>query len=405
MTFWEVYLMITITLAQPEARLGDELTGLLETSRPYTRIIFVSAFTALKTILRLREGLLAAADAGTSVRLIVGIDLHGTSREVLEELLRWNCEVFVYHNPLPDVTFHPKIYLFVRESDSTLFVGSNNLTDPGLYTNYEAATRYEFKFPDDANEYKRLVEPLGRFLCPAGPTVCRLDAPLIDTLSARGMLPTEAEARQSRRARTAHARAIGTVAPPNPFSPVSVGRAPLLPISIRSTLPAVRRAERGRRRTVRARMVPRPAGVLVWRKRLTPSDALRVRSGSHHVGGVRLTQARSQNPPGFRIDQTTYFRNLFDDYDWEQERGRHADQEHTFVPIRIMIRGRDYGVQNFEISHKPSGEAGQLNYTTILRWGRQFKSVITRANLTDAVLSLYETTDHDVSFFIEITDA
>ena len=130
---------------------------------------------------------------------------------------------------------------------------------------------------------------------------------------------------------------------------------------------------------------------------------MRVRGGSHPVGGVRLTQARFENPPGQRIDQTTYFRRLFADYEWEREGGGHADQEHTFVPMRIMIRGTDHGVRYFEISHKPSGEAGQNNYTTILRWGREFTPTVSRANLTRALLSLYETSGEEAAFLIDIT--
>lgn len=132
---------------------------------------------------------------------------------------------------------------------------------------------------------------------------------------------------------------------------------------------------------------------------------MQVRAGSHHVGGVRLTQAGFENPSGERIDQTTYFRRLFNDYDWEPEPGGHRDQEHTFVPMRVFIRGVDYGVRNFEISHKPSGEAGQANYTTILRWGRNFNSTIEREELIGAVLSLYEIADANAGFFVDISDA
>jgi hypothetical protein len=46
---------------------------------------------------------------------------------------------------------------------------------------------------------------------------------------------------------------------------------------------------------------------------------LQVDAGTHHVGGVRLTQAEFENPPGQRIDQTTYFRNLFREFQWEAE--------------------------------------------------------------------------------------
>lgn len=209
--------MITTTLSQPESQLGNEFTALLASDRPYKQIIFVSAFTALRTILRLRERLLGAAEAGANVRLIVGIDLRGTSREVLEELLRWGCEVFVYHNPLPRATFHPKIYLFERESDSTLFLGSNNLTDGGLYTNYEATTRYFFTFPADVNDYERLLKPIRSFLAPEGPTVRRLDASLIEILSARGTLTTESEIRLKRHDMTGRPPADAPAPPPNPF--------------------------------------------------------------------------------------------------------------------------------------------------------------------------------------------
>ena len=126
--------------------------------------------------------------------------------------------------------------------------------------------------------------------------------------------------------------------------------------------------------------------------------------GRHQVGGVRLTQAKFENPSGQRIDQTTYFRQLFAEYNWEHESGGYGNQEHTFVPMRIIIKGIDYGIRNFEISHKPSGEAGQANYTTILRWGRDFNSIIVRENVTDAIFSLYEIVEENAAFLIKITD-
>jgi hypothetical protein len=261
--------LIVKTITQPETQLGQEISQLLDLEAGYSRIVFVSAFTALRTILRLREQLLAHVDTGTRLQLTIGIDLGGTSREVLEELLRWNCETYIFHNTITRTTFHPKLYLF----QSTAAAAS------------------------------------------------------------------------------------------------------------------------------------RPSGVLVWRKTLPRTDALQVREGSHHVGGIRLTQARFENPPGHRIDQTTYFRSLFADYPWESEAGRYRDQEHTFVPMRIIIRGRDYGIHNFEISHKPSGEAGQDNYTTILRWGREFNPIVVQEDLTDAVFSLYETAEENASFLIDITEA
>lgn len=377
--------MIIRTVTQPENQLGNEISELINAERAYTRIVFVSAFVALRTILRLRESLLRHVEAGTRLRLTIGIDLGGTSREVVEELLHWNCETFLFHNTIARATFHPKIYLFQSTTSATLFVGSNNLTDGGFYTNYEAATRYDFDLPIDALEYERLLRPLIPFLEPQGVTVRRLDADLIQTLVTRGELSTEAEARQhSRNQRQGRIHGAETI-PVSPFGPIAIPLPPLLPQSVRAEEPAEPQLPEPEAEQALQIAAPRPPGVLIWRKTLPQTDALQVNEGSHHVGGVRLTQARFENPPGQRIDQTTYFRRLFADYHWEREPGRHRDQEHTFVRMRIIIRGRDYGIRNFEISHKPSGEAGQDNYTTILRWGREFNPIVLRENLTGTI--------------------
>jgi hypothetical protein len=401
-------------VSQPETQLGNEIDELLAEGVVYPRIVFVSAFVALRTILRLRERLLEKMANGARLRLTVGIDLGGTSREVLQELLRWNCETFVFHNTIARATFHPKVYFFESETTATLFIGSNNLTDGGFYTNYEAATRYDFDLPADAAEYERLVRPLASFLEPQGATIQQLNAALIATLVARGELPSEAEARQRRRVQARARPPGGENIPQSPFAPAAVPLPPLLPDVIRreergAPQPPAQPAEPQRpplaEQPPQPGILRRPAGLLVWRKRLPKTDALQVNEGSHPVGGVRLTQAHFENPPGRGIDQTTYFRQLFADYPWERELRRHRDQEHTFVPMRIIIRGVDYGVRNFEISHKPSGEAGQANYTSILRWGREFNPTVLRENLTNTVFSLYETAEPDADFLIEITEA
>jgi hypothetical protein len=408
--------LIVTTITQPESQLGNEITELLDSDVTYTRIIFVSAFVALRTVLRLREPLLQHIADGTNLRFTVGIDLGGTSREVLEELFRWNCETFVFHNTISRATFHPKAYLFESATSATLFVGSNNLTDGGFYTNYEAAVRYDFDLPNDAEEYERLLRPLIPFFNPQGATVRPLDLNLIQTLVARGELPSEAEARQLRREQSqARIRNIIRDVPDSPFSPISTHLPPLLPRNLRAEEPISPHLLEPRRVEPQAEVEAQeaaqpdeitnhPSGALVWRKKLSQSDALQVREGTAHVGGVRLTQANFENPPGHRINQTSYFRRLFAEYAWEPETGRHRDanQEHAFVPMRIIILGNDYGIHNFEISHKPSGEAEQGNYTTIMRWGRHFNPLIQEVNLTGTIFSLYETSEDACDFLIDI---
>jgi hypothetical protein len=392
------------TVSQPETQLGNEVDELLERDVIYRRIVFVSAFVALRTVLRLRERLLGQMEHGAGLRLTVGIDLGGTSREVLDELLRWNCETFVFHNIFARATFHPKVYLFESATAATLFVGSNNLTDGGFYTNYEAATRYDFELPADAAEYKRLVDPLIPFLDPQGPTVQPLNARLIETLVARGEVPSEAEARKARREKARGRKLLGGEAPPNPFSAALVPLPPLLPHALRNEEPV---DEEAANEIIEADQVSPevPLGVLVWRKTLEKSDASDVKPGSNPKGHVVLSQADYENPPEQPIDQTTYFRNLFRDLHWEHETGKHADQELAFGRFRVVIHGEDYGVHNLEISHKPSGEAGQKNSPTVLRWGKTLHPIIRELGLTGDMFSLFELSEPDADFLIKITEA
>ncbi len=225
--------MIITCITQPERQLGKEIDELLGSGEPYSRIALVSAFVSLRTILRLRERLLIRVGQPTDLLMTVGIDLGGTSREVLEELLRWNCRVFVFHNALARSTFHPKIYLFERSTEATLFVGSNNLTDGGLYSNYEVATRFDFSLPTDTVEYDNLLKPLGQFLNPSGQAVLPLDNRLIKILAARGELPSEIEARSRTGKRNRGQTADTATVPANPFSAIPVPFAPPLPKELR----------------------------------------------------------------------------------------------------------------------------------------------------------------------------
>ena len=76
------------------------------------------------------------------------IDIDNTSAEGLQDLL-WlaegfeNARVYVHHNENASQTFHPKVYVFRNESSATLLIGSNNITEAGLFANVEAALELE----------------------------------------------------------------------------------------------------------------------------------------------------------------------------------------------------------------------------------------------------------------------
>jgi hypothetical protein len=124
----------------------------------------------------------------------------GTSQEVLHELAQWPVEVFIFKNRKSGVTFHPKLYLIENADSAEIFLGSNNLTDGGLYGNYEGAVCVKYSLPQDSIEYLKAKEQLQKFIEPGAPVGRRLDAPYLEILKSRNEIPSEAQARQRRKA-------------------------------------------------------------------------------------------------------------------------------------------------------------------------------------------------------------
>ncbi|WP_423770319.1 phospholipase D-like domain-containing protein [Pseudomonas sp. NLJ1] len=394
------------TVVQPQRQLGTEIGNLLE-ARQLKRLCLVSAFVGLRAILRLRDAIIEQKENGAEVVIIVGIDLGGTTKEVLEELLRWGCKVYVAHNAVPRATFHPKCYIFEGENNAVAFVGSNNLTDGGMYSNYEVAAEYKFSLPADSGAYNDFLRQLSPITSPAEDIMQELTVELIAALVRRSQIPTQQEIGELRKRQRIVVRR-GSDVPENPFPSVPTPRAPLLDKALRSEndVVAVAPEVNGEGEGLPPVDLSTVAKSLVWQKKLPATDSLQVKPGTKHVGGVRLVQAKFRGTDGEVIDQTTYFRELFDGYKWEREEGRHrkADQEHTFIAMRLVIDDVNYGVRNFEISHKPDGEAGQDNYTTILRWGRDLNGFIQERNITGKILRLYETVGDEADYLIDIRD-
>src|ERR1035437_6759295 len=164
--------------------------------------------------------------------VIVGIDIQNTTREGLEALLdleqHGRSETFVYHNEAGSI-FHPKVYLFRNEEEARLIVGSNNITQSGLYVNVEAGLQVDTDI--NASVVAQTLDALSTWKDTSSRLAVRLDREFLDRLSSGGYLPDEAAARKrSRRERTRPGRqtpplfASRRFAPPVPV-PGVVGRA------------------------------------------------------------------------------------------------------------------------------------------------------------------------------------
>jgi HKD family nuclease len=148
---------------------------------------------------------------GGRLSVTVGIDLSNTTREGLQALLNLEqlgqCETFVYHNEAGS-TFHPKLYLFRNAEEARLIVGSNNLTEAGLFTNVEAGLQVDAD--NTAAVVLQAQDALASWRDTTNRLAIRLDQDVLAQLSDRGYVPDEAEAqRDSRRKLGNHERRRG----------------------------------------------------------------------------------------------------------------------------------------------------------------------------------------------------
>ena len=120
-------------LTQPDVQIGRLFLNNLENFQLPRRVIFVSAFSNLQTILRIKSPILRIKEAGAFVKFVLGIDLDGTSLEVLRELISWNIEALIVKHRRSGHTFHPKLYVFEWVSKAEIITGSSNITEGGLF--------------------------------------------------------------------------------------------------------------------------------------------------------------------------------------------------------------------------------------------------------------------------------
>lgn len=138
-----------------------------------------------------------------NVRISVGIDHQGSTIEgvqlIWQILADYGGKLFVVHNPQGRVspTFHPKTWVFRDNAgNGRIIVGSGNLTQGGLYTNYELGIALDAK-SDDIYE---LCQVLQLWSDQHQPDVSLVDSSVLSTLYENGDLPSEVDLRRAQRA-------------------------------------------------------------------------------------------------------------------------------------------------------------------------------------------------------------
>lgn len=174
------------------ARLGDYLKS--NFSEDWTHFRAAVAFIKRSGVQHVAPALAEFART-RHVEIIAGIDHQGTSLEGLKDLLGAvspKGRIVVFHNRLP-FTFHPKVYLFKSPIAADVMIGSGNLTEGGLFTNYEAGLRVilDVSDPMQAALLQSIEQVLDAWANPLAGTASVLDDNLLAQLAALNLVPSE----------------------------------------------------------------------------------------------------------------------------------------------------------------------------------------------------------------------
>ena len=189
---------------QPLAlRFGHELQRSFE-EEAWTSVDIAVAWVRASGVRHLRAPIEAFLKRKGRLSIIVGIDLENTTKEGLQALLELeaigNVETHVHHNEAP-TTFHPKLYLLRNSKRARLIVGSNNLTESGLFRNVEAGLA--MNLPIDDPVVRDALDALNSWRDMESGLAKRLSKDFLNSLVQEGYLPDEDAVRRAMQARRA----------------------------------------------------------------------------------------------------------------------------------------------------------------------------------------------------------
>ena len=122
---------------EEDSSVGKELVKQFE-SNIYDSFTCLVAFASYSGVSALSKHIEEGKARGMKIKVVLGVDQKGTSKEALEEVLSWKVDAKIFHTSSNNI-FLPQVYLFENRDIFTLIVGSNNLTVPGLVQNIECS--------------------------------------------------------------------------------------------------------------------------------------------------------------------------------------------------------------------------------------------------------------------------
>lgn len=172
---------------------GSVLLSELERGH-WTQLDIATAFARFSGVRHFSQHIHKIAMTG-KVRIAVGLDMGGTSVESLKELLASvepHGSIYVFHDGSHAI-FHPKIYLLSNRHEASGLIGSSNLTESGLFSNYEANVHFKFDLKNfsDRRSFYDIQTKLTPFFDVKNKMSKEINRTLIKDLEASGQLLAE----------------------------------------------------------------------------------------------------------------------------------------------------------------------------------------------------------------------
>jgi hypothetical protein len=350
----------------------------------------ISAFASEAGVVGLSECIASGEEFFDTLNLIVGIDQEGTSKKALKEIHDLGINSYIFYQKESPI-FHPKIYLFEGENDTTLIVGSSNLTARGFFGNVESSLMVEFT--NDNLEGIRLLKEVKDYYRTlfdfTDRNLFKISPKIIDQFVSKGIVPTKKNWEKKNKKNTLKKTPLeeNDLEIPKRFT-----------VKIPSNF-------KGRYKT--NKIVSKLITELEIEKNFEfekkENNEVLWQSGPLTERDLNIPKGENTNPTGsmlFKkgtlndIDQRHHFRdNVFKTLEWEfdtTEGKRHL--ERAIAQIRFVINGTTYGIFPITITHNPKTDTAsykQKNSMTQLSWG-ETKNLIAQDELIGKTATLYK---------------
>lgn len=374
--------------SESKKSVGNTIIKLFKENK-FSSFTGISAFASEAGVVGLSECIASGAEFYKTLNLIVGIDQEGTSKKALKEINDLGINSYIFYQKESPI-FHPKIYLFEGDSDTTIIVGSSNLTARGFFGNVESSLMVEFK-NDNADGIKLLKEIKDYYSTLfdfTDPNLFKISPEVINQFVSEGIVPTRKVWKKKHKKNTSNKK-------PKEENDLEIPKRPTVKI------PSNFKGRYKSNKTV-SKLITELEIKNDFEFESIENNQVLWESGPLKERDLNIPKGENTNPTGsmlFKkgtlkdINTRHYFRDeVFQTLDWEFDTRRNRTHiERAIANIKIVISGIDYGIFPLSVSHNTNSEHLEKvkQPASQLHWG-DAKVLIAQDELIGKTATLYK---------------